>query len=110
MSPFIILLGLIPSGIIFFLGRYIGMTQYVDVLKNYDEKKQYDKPRYAAYVKKLMYFTSISTASMCVVTFVLSLIFKHVDVMSIALILYIVLTLNYVIRLRMSDKKFQIKE
>lgn len=110
MSPFIILLGLIPSVIIFFLGRYIGMTQYVEVLKNYDDKKKYDKAAYAAYVKNLMYFTSISTACMCLITFTLSMIMTTVDIMSIALILYILLNLNYIIRLKMSDKKFQLKE
>jgi len=109
MSPFIILLGLIPSVIIFFLGRYIGMTQYVDVLKSYDEKKTYDKVAFTLYVKKLMYFTSIATAAMCVVMLILALMIKTVDFISIALILYIVLNLNYVIRLRLSGRKFEVK-
>ncbi|MCH4887760.1 hypothetical protein EZV73_09255 [Acidaminobacter sp. JC074] len=108
MSPFIILLGLIPSVIIFFLGRYIGMTQYVDVLKSYDEKKTYDKAAFALYVKKLMYFTAIATGVMCIVMLILALLIKTVDFVSIALVLYIILNLNYVIRLRMSGRKFEV--
>lgn len=110
MSPFIILLGLIPAGIIFFLGRYIGMTGYVEVLKNYDEKKTYDKKAFTLYVKNLMLFTALATACMVIVMFVLALLIKSIDFVSIAIVLYILLNLNYIIRLKLSHRKFEIKE
>lgn len=108
MSPFYILLGFIPSAILFFLGRYIGNTGYVDVLKNYDEKKSYDKDAYAAYIKKLMVGSGLAIAVTCTIAFVVAWLVDF-DVFSVALILFIIINLQYVIRLKLSHRKFEIK-
>jgi len=110
MSPFLILIFLVPSIIIFFLGRYIGKTQYVEVLKNYDDKKNYDKEALTKYVEKLMFITSVSTVVSCVVCFILAWIVTSVDFVTVFLVIYALITLQYVIRLRFSCKKYEIKE
>jgi putative flippase GtrA len=110
MSPFLILIFLVPSAIIFFLGRYIGNTQYVEVLKSYDDRKLYDKKGLSEYVRKLMYFTSIGTASFCIVFLLVALILKSSNAISFFLIVYALITVNYMIRLRLSCKKFEIGE
>jgi uncharacterized membrane protein len=110
MSPFLILIFLVPSAIIFFLGRYIGNTQYVEVLKSYDDKKLYDKKGLSEYVRKLMYFTSIGTAVFCIVLLIAALVLKNSNAISIFLIVYGLLTVNYMIRLRLSCKKFETGE
>lgn len=110
MSPFLILIFIVPSLIIFFLGRYIGKTQYVEVIKNYDEKKNYDKEALSKYVEQLMFLTSVISITACLISFILAWIITAIDFVMIYLIIYAVVTIQYMIRLRFACKKFEIKE
>lgn len=110
MSPFLILMFLVPSGIIFFLGRYIGKTHYVEVIKNYDEKKKYDKEALSKHVEQLMFLTSVVSATACVMSFILAWFIKSIDFVMIYLVIYAIVTIQYMIRLRFACRKFEIKE
>lgn len=110
MSPFLLLLFVIPGVIIFFLGRYIGNTGYVEVLKQYNEKKQYDKEGLTTYVYKLMTLTGGLTVITSIVAVILALLIKSVDFITIHILIYVIITLQYIIRLRFSCRKFEIKE
>jgi len=110
MSPFLILMFLAPSAIIFFLGRYIGKTQYVEVIKNYDEKKNYDKEALSKHVEQLMFLTSVVSATACIMSFILAWLIKSIDFVMIYLVIYAIVTIQYMIRLRFACRKFEIKE
>lgn len=110
MSPFLVLLFIIPGSIMLFLGKYIGKTQYVEVLKQYNDKKTYDRPALAAYVKKLMMVTGAITVTFSLISIILSLFIKDVDFVYYYLVLYAIITIHYIIKLRFSCKKFEIKE
>lgn len=110
MSPWIIFGFLIPGVIIFLLGRYIGNTGYVEILKQYDEKKQYNKEGLTNHVRKLMTWTGGITILISL-GFGLMRVFTGDELFgSIFLIVYVILTLQYVVRLRLSCKKYEIKE
>jgi len=109
MSPFIILIFIVPGAIMFFLGLYIGKTGYVEVLKGYNEKLNYDRVGLTQYAKKLMSLTGLVTVVLCILFFILSIVIDPILV-SVFLILYAVITMQYVIRLKFSCRKFEIKE
>lgn len=106
MSTFIILLFIIPGVLIFFLGKYIVKTGYVEVLKEYNDKYKYDRDGLKNYAGKLMVFTGLSTIILSVTSFVLAIIIKSVDVKSYFLIVYVLLMIRYIIKLKFSCKKF----
>jgi phosphotransferase system glucose/maltose/N-acetylglucosamine-specific IIC component len=89
------------------LGRYIGKTNYVEILKHYDDKKEYNKEALASYIKRLMVFTGSATVLLSLLSFSLSWIVSDVDVAYLFLILYALLTIRYIIVLRFACKKFE---
>jgi Flp pilus assembly protein TadB len=109
MKPYIALLFIIPAVIQYILGRYIRNTGYVEILKQYDDKKQYNREGLRAYVAKLMMMTGLLTIGLAIVSFVLALFFDVIIILGF-LVIYAVMNINYVIRLRFSCKKFEIKE
>ena len=110
MRTFIILLFIIPGALIFLLGRYIKRTGYVEVLKSYNEKFEYNRDGLKDYAGKLMMFTGISTVVISVVGFILALVFTNIDIRSYFLIVYVLITIRYVIKLRFSCNKFLISK
>lgn len=92
------------------LGRYIGKTKYVEILKHYDEKKKYDKEALALYIKRLMVFTGGATVFLSLLSFILSWVVSDIDLAYLFLILYALLTIRYIIVLRFACKKFEKKE
>jgi len=108
MSPLLLLIFIVPSLIIFILGRYIGNTGYVEVLKSYDDKKIYDKEKLSEYVRKLMYFTSISTVVSCLISVGLAYLVDKDIMITVFLVIYALITVHYIIKLRMSCGKFEI--
>lgn len=110
MSSLIVFAFMIPGIILFFLGRYIGHTGYVEILKQYNEKKVYDKEALTHYVKQLMMITGILTFVSSLGSGIVSIITKNEWVGIYFLAFYVIITFHYVIRLRFSCKKFEIKE
>lgn len=110
MSPFLVLLFVIPGAIMLLLGKYIGKTAYVEILKQYDDKKTYDRPGLAAYVKRLMVVTGGLTIGFSLISLVLSFLVEGVDFVYYYLVVYALITVHYIIKLRFSCKKFEIKE
>lgn len=108
MSPLLLLIFIVPSTIIFVLGRYIGNTGYIEVLKSYDDKKLYDKEKLSEYVRKLMYFTSISTVISCLISVGLAYLINKDVMISVFLVVYALITIHYIIKLRLSCRKFEI--
>jgi len=110
MSPFLVLLFIIPGSIMLLLGMYIGKTQYVEVLKQYDQKKSYKRPELAVYIKRLMMGTGGLTVILSLISLLLSFIVDGIDFVYIYLVVYAVITAHYIIKLRFACKKFEIKE
>ena len=110
MNRFLVLLFIIPGIVIFLLGKYIGKTGYVEVLKSYNNKLNYDKEGLTDYVTKLMTLTSFLTIGLSLLSLILNYLIKSIDFVFVYLIVYTVLTVHYMIKLRFSCKKFEIKE
>lgn len=108
MSPFLILIFMIPGLIIFFLGRYIGKTGYIEILKSYNEKKNYDKDGLKNYVKRLMMGTGVTTVITALIAFVIAIVSTDEMVIGVYLLMYSAITIHYIIKLRRSCKKFEV--
>lgn len=106
MKTFIILLFIIPGALIYLLGKYIKKTGYVEVLKSYNENLNYDKDGLTNYSSKLMIYTGLVTILLSILSFVFTLVLKNDNIKSYFLIVYVVVTIHYVIKLRLSCKKF----
>lgn len=109
MDKIIILLFAIPGVLIFYLGKYIKKSKYIEILKSYDGRKTYDRDGLSKYACKLMQSTGIITASVSLLFFILSFIFVSTNIRSIFLVVYIFVMSQYIIRLRFSCKKYEIK-
>lgn len=108
MSPFLVLIFIVPGLIILFLGRYIGKTGYIEVLKSYNEKKKYNREGLTIYIKKLMMSTGLVTIVSSIITFIAALISKNEMIIGVFLLVYSGITIQYIIRLRRSCKKFEV--
>lgn len=109
MSPFLLLIFIVPGAIIFFLGKYIGKTGYIEILKSYNDKATYNKDGLANYVKRLMMITGVLTILLSIIGFVIAMLTDNELIIGVVLLIYSVVTINYMIRLRTSCKKFEVK-
>lgn len=110
MNTFLILLFIVPGVMIFLLGKYIRKTGYVEVLKSYDEKNTYDREGLTKYSSNLMMYTGAFTVAMSLLSFLIAVIFDFENIKSYFLILYVLLMINYILRLKFSCNKFLMKK
>ncbi len=109
MSPYIILVFLIPSIIFLIVGWYIGKTGYVEVLKHYDEKKEYDKKGFSKFIRNVMMSIGCSTMVLIALALILNHVMKVTYFSQYFLVVYVIMIIIYLILLRISPKKYEIK-
>lgn len=110
MSTWIIFAFAVPGVIVSLLGRYINRTGYVEVLKQYDDKKNYNREGLKNFVYKLMFYTGVLTILGSLIFGILQIITKNDSVGLYFLGFYILITLHYVLQLRFCCKRYEIKE
>lgn len=109
MSTWIIFAFGIPGVIVLLLGRYINKTGYVEVLKQYDDKKTYNKDGLKNFLYKLMSATGLLTLVGSLIFGILQIITKNDTIGLYFLGYYIIVTLHYVLQLRFCCKRYEIK-